>query len=217
MKKFTNRVLLCVAGICLGVVAFASPAYSAETTSGKVKIEEQKTVTTQKKATTVAPKGIPNYSAPYRLGNGKRDPFVPFGGNLAPATTVKTVLNTPVTIPGEKKTVATSPTKTTAVQTKSAPLAPTQAAVTELPVKVTGTMTSCGDACAILTSEAGGASYMVRPGDSIGEYTVKSIGSREVVLVWKGKSYVVPIKTPAGKTAPPAGKTNTGLPSPTSK
>lgn len=216
MKKFTNRVLLCAAGICLGLVTFASPACSAETTSGKVKIEEQKTVTTQKKATTVAPKGIPNYTAPYRLGNGKRDPFVPFGGNLAPATTVKTVLDTPATLPGEKKAVTASSTKTT-TQTKTAPLAPTQAVVTELPVKVTGTMISAGDAVAILTSESGGPSYTVRAGDRVGEYTVRSVNSREVVLVWKGKSYVVPIKAPVGKTAPPAGKTNTGLPSPTSR
>lgn len=200
--------------VTLSLLAFSFSCFAqmaSAQNSASIKIEDNAkpatSVTTETKTINM------NLSTPYKLVKGKRDPFVPFGGNLAPATTIKTVFKTETVVSkdGKKETVTKVATQPSATQNEN------KKEVKTLPIKATGTMISAGSSYAILTAETGGASYMVKPGDKVGEYTVRSISAREVVLIWKGKAYSIPVKeeivpSKAAQKAPAA-----GLPSPEEK
>jgi Tfp pilus assembly protein PilP len=196
-RKIVVFPLIC---LCFSVAFSDIAAAQTGSASGKVKIEAKKTDDAHKESveqtTQPAP---PGDSAPYTFTRGKRDPFVPFGGNVAPASTDKKSANVSKQVaqpkPGDKKATAANATQ--------------KQEVTSLPVKVTGTMMSSGTSYAILTAEGGGASFMVKPGDTIGEYTVKSVNANEVVLLWQGRPYTLTVQTslsaPGGRTKSPAG------------
>ncbi len=188
MIKFLKWTVLPVACVCMTLAV-------SDVSFAQVEIKDQKAESPAKSKTQVK-SSMPSASTPYTLDRGRRDPFVPFGGNVAPPSTVRDKKggSVPVAKP-------TSETKTNVTVGGST----VKEVVSELPVKVTGTMVSSGTSYAILTAASGsGSSFMVKPGDKVGEYTVQSVYPDRVVLLWGGKAYNVPVKA-AASSAPKAG------------
>jgi len=192
--------LVAIPAISLGfVMLFSSVSFAQNSTSGDIKINPnsgQQPVKQQQPKES--PKVYLDYSKPYKLDKGKRDPFVPFGGNAAPDSTLKQSKNN------------VKPTSEP-VRTADGKVIKEKEVVSELPVRVTATMISGSSSYAILTAADGkSSSFMVKPGDKVGEYTVQSIYSDKVILVWGGKPYTVPVKgvEPAGKSSSKNTKTD---------
>ena len=86
--KFIGKVgVLSFAFVCLSF-SFVVNAQESSVTSGKIQIDSEKaTKATESSSSSVSVFKTPG-SAPYRFSKGQRDPFVPFGGNIAPAPVV---------------------------------------------------------------------------------------------------------------------------------
>lgn len=191
--------LLAIPVISLSLVfAFSDCASAQGTASGTINVDEKKSKSPAVDNKVDLPAPNVDTSKPYRFGSGKRDPFVPFGGNVAPETT----------LPKGAKTSA-APAVAPKGNTPAGSPQVAKEQVSELPIKVTATMISGSNAYAILTAaEGSSSSFMVKPGDKVGAYTVQSIYTDRVVLLWDGKSYTVPVKAavPQSKTASKPGK-----------
>ena len=164
------------------IFACSSSLFAQGSASSDVKINEtQKTKAVETKKASVSAPNTGN--RPYSFDRGKRDPFVPFGGNAAPESTIKS---------GKKASGQAAAPKVTVDGRE------VRETVSELPVKVTATMISGSNAYAILAAaEGSSSSFMVKPGDKVGAYTVQSIYTDRVVLLWEGKAYTVPVKAAA--------------------
>lgn len=190
--KFIGKIgAVSIAFSCMffGGIAFAQEA----TTSGKIQIEETKTPVVKAESSSPSPV-YSGSEAPYTLSNGRRDPFVPFGGNAAPEPIVEgegIVAPQASALPKEGKTSDGKELKTLAE-------------LNTLPVVVTGTIVSGKANFAILAPEGGdkksNASFVVTSGDTVGEYTVDRVYPDRVVLLWKGKAFTIPVKQYTGKS-----------------
>lgn len=176
--------------LSLAFVCLSAPCtvYAQEDASGKVVIEETAPAKGAESAPGAAPVVQSSDAAPYTFTGGRRDPFVPFGGSIAPKP-----------LPAEAKLVTDKDAADESVSVGKD--AKTGEEITTLPVKVTGTVISGARNFAILApaGEKGGGekhsvSFMVTSGDKVGEYTVQSVTADKVVLVWKGKPFTIPVE-----------------------
>lgn len=174
-------------------------------------------------------------TTPYRMSKGQRDPFVPFGGMAAPASTLTQRDQAAAKAAAAKESAdndaknedGTAKTEITVVGDNKQP---TKKEVVTIPIKVTGTMTVGGTRYALLTPDvassgnSSSATVTARAGERVGEYLVDYIGNDSVVLIWKGKAYTLPISkdlpaasksspSSSSSSAPSAGDSNT-LPAP---
>lgn len=220
----SSLACVCLSTLFISSGCFMTQPESAEITgtasSVTIASETQKPRTPAK--TTAEPVAPIVDPAPYKMPKGHRDPFVPFGGNRAPASTMKdkdqlaakaAASKSEDSEDGESKadiTVSSDDKKSSKDEKET---------ITEIPVRATGTMTVGGTKYAILTStESGGTSVTVSTGERVGEYFVDSISGDSVVLIWKGKSFKLPIKadipTSSKSSGSKAGSSTSGGPLP---
>lgn len=191
--RFIGKIgMLSLAFVCLTAPCFVN---AQEAASGKITVEETSAPAGGEAENT--PAAASNDSgAPYSFTNGRRDPFVPFGGNVAPKP-----------LPAETKLLPADNKDAEGEDISVGKDAKTGQEITTLPVIVTGTVVSGARNFAILApggekqDNKNSVSFMVTAGDKVGEYTVRSVYPDRVVLVWKGKPFVIPVQqyTPKSK------------------
>jgi hypothetical protein len=193
--KFVGKIgLLSLAFVCFTSSSFVVNAQESSVTSGKIQIDNEKANTSSESSSTSTSNFQSVDSKPYRFSQGQRDPFVPFGGNIAPKP-LEPSSDFDIKLQDEakkEKDVTSSDKKDVADE----PIV--------LPVRATGVLLSNDHSFAILAPAGEGQakdSFLVGVGDKIGEYTVKSISNDKVVLIWQGKPYNVPVEkyVPKGK------------------
>ena len=190
--NFVGKIgALSLAFVCLTSSSFTVNAQESSVTSGKIQIDNEK-ANTNSESTSKSTSNFQSVdSKPYRFSQGQRDPFVPFGGNLAPKP-LEPSSDFDIKLQEEaknEKTVTSKEEKDVADE----PIV--------LPVKATGVLLANDHSFAILapdgnskSSAKSSDSFLVGVGDKIGEYTVKSISNDNVVLIWQGKPYNVPVQ-----------------------
>jgi hypothetical protein len=216
--KFIAKIgVLSFAFVCMTSSSFVVNAQESSVTSGKIQIDNQEATKASEGSSKSTSVFKSTDSAPYKFKQGQRDPFVPFGGNVAPTPLPSTFLsNSPE---DAKKLVE----KAKEVEEKDE-VEVEQPIV--LPVMVTGVLIGGDHSFAILAPAevnkdtgmvvnvsgtpggdrkiGGGAkasdSFLVSVGDKIGEYTVQSITNDKVVLIWQGKPYSIPVQKYTGKS-----------------
>jgi hypothetical protein len=207
--KFIGKVgVLSFAFVCL-TFSFAVNAQESSVTSGKIQIDSEKaTKTSETSSNSVSVFKTPD-SAPYRFSKGQRDPFVPFGGNIAPTPVVS---NTTFDM-----NLKEEPNDNDIVKKSSKEEKDVEEPIV-LPVQATGVLLSSDHAFAILAPAVGkdtkgkdskastSNSFLVGVGDKIGEYTVQSITNDKVVLIWQGKPYSIPVQQYSGNSKTKDGK-----------
>jgi hypothetical protein len=199
--KFVGKIgVLSLAFVCFTASSFVANAQESSVTSGKIQIDNEKTSTASESSSTSSSNFRVVDSKPYRFSQGQRDPFVPFGGNVAP-TPVESKTAFDINLQEESKNE-----KGASVDEKDVVDEPIV-----LPVKATGVLLSNDHSFAILApaeddkpgkdKDKTSNSFLVGVGDKIGEYTVQSISNDKVVLIWQGKPYSVPVQkyTPKSK------------------
>ena len=190
--NFVGKIgALSLAFVCLTSSSFTVNAQESSVTSGKIQIDNEK-ANTNSESTSKSTSNFQSVdSKPYRFSQGQRDPFVPFGGNLAPKP-LEPSSDFDIKLQEEaknEKTVTSKEEKDVADE----PIV--------LPVKATGVLLANDHSFAILapdgnskSSAKSSDSFLVGVGDKIGEYTVQSITNDKVVLIWQGKPYNVPVQ-----------------------
>jgi len=191
--KFIGKIgVLSLTFVCLTASSFIANAQESSVTSGKIQIDTEKANVTSESESKSGSNFRAVESKPYRFGQGQRDPFVPFGGNIAP---------TPV----ESKTAFDINLQEESKNEKGGVSSKEEKNVDEpivLPVKATGVLLANDHSFAILapaedtksSKNKASNSFLVGVGDKIGEYTVQSITNDKVVLIWQGKPYSVPVQ-----------------------
>lgn len=186
--KFIGKIgILSLAFVCLTAPSFIVSAQESSVTSGKIQIDSEKANTNSESASASAPNFKAVDSKPYRFTQGQRDPFVPFGGNVAP-----TPLEPKNALDMNVQEVNSENGKISSKEEKEIADEPIV-----LPVKATGVLLASDHSFAILApagESKASDSFLVGVGDKIGEYTVKSITNDKVVLIWQGKPYNVPVE-----------------------
>jgi hypothetical protein len=199
--KFIGKIgLLSFAFVCMTASSFVVNAQeSSVTTSGKIQIDSEKAATASDSSQTSSSVFRTTDSAPYKFKQGQRDPFVPFGGNVAPTPLAPNSLSN---LPNAKDNKVIEKPKLEEKVVVEEPIV--------LPVMVTGVLLGGDHSFAILapagetkSNEQGkpsSDSFLVSVGDKIGEYTVQSITNDKVVLIWQGKPYSIPVQKYTGKS-----------------
>ena len=199
--KFIGKIgLLSFAFVCLTASSFTVNAQESSVTSGKIQIDSEKTSTASDSSQTSGSVFRATDSAPYKFKQGQRDPFVPFGGNVAPTPLAPNSLSN---LPNAKDNKLIEKKKVD--EEKDVVEEPIV-----LPVMVTGVLLGGNHSFAILApageSKSGeqgkpsSDSFLVSVGDKVGEYTVQSITNDKVVLIWQGKPYSIPVQKYTGKS-----------------
>ena len=213
--KFIGKIgVLSFAFACLTTSSFVANAQESSVTSGKIQIDNQEATKASENSSKNTSVFKSTDSAPYKFKQGQRDPFVPFGGNVAPTPLPSSFLSNS---PEDAKKLAEKAKKVDEED---------EVEVEEpivLPVMVTGVLIGGDHSFAILapsevkkeggmvvnhggkvTSHGGNSkstdSFLVGVGDKIGEYTVQSITNDKVVLIWQGKPYSIPVQKYTGKS-----------------
>jgi len=196
--RFIGKIgLLSFAFACLTTSSFVANAQESSVTSGKIQIDNEKATTASDSSQTSGSVFRAVDSAPYKFKQGQRDPFVPFGGNVAPTPLAPNSLSN---LPNAKDNKIIEKKKVDEEEkVVEEPIV--------LPVMVTGVLLGGNHSFAILApagdKDAGKASsdsFLVSVGDKVGEYTVQSITNDKVVLIWQGKPYSIPVQKYTGKS-----------------
>jgi hypothetical protein len=187
--KFVGKIgVLSLAFVCFTASSFVANAQESSVTSGKIQIDNEKaTKVTETNSKSTSIFNVTD-AKPYRFGQGQRDPFVPFGGNVAP-TPVEPSTSFDINLREEAKLEKGETSSKEEKDVVDEPIV--------LPVRATGVLLSNDHSFAILAPAGDGKpsdSFLVGVGEKIGEYTVKSISSDKVVLIWQGKPYNVPVQ-----------------------
>ncbi len=200
--KFIGKIgVLSLAFVCFTASSFVANAQESSVTSGKIQIDNEKATKASESSSSSSNFRVVD-SKPYRFAQGQRDPFVPFGGNVAPMPVEsKTAFDINLAEESKKENGDVSSKEEKDVDE---PIV--------LPVKATGVLLANDHSFAILApavDEKSGKSgkdktsdsFLVGVGDKIGEYTVQSISNDKVILLWQGKPYSVPVQkyAPKGK------------------